>query len=154
MGTVLGRFVKVMTFTAVLAVLGPVLIVAALYFMTGKTPQFESLNYEEQVVPLVGALVKWFAVMLMIVFVLFLFGMPTKFTVPFADRDAFIARLDDAAKSVRYRPKSRDGDTFVYKPPVIQRLAEKIHVEVGPGEATVSAPRNLSGKLKKKLNAG
>ena len=154
MGTVLGRFVKVMTFTAVLAVLGPVLIVAALFFITGKTPRLEDLNYEEQVVPMIGALVKWFAVMLMIGFVLFLFGMPKKFTVPFADRDAFIARLDDAAKSVRYRPKSRDGDRLVYKPPVIQRLAEKIHVEVGAGEATVSAPWNLSGKLKKKLKQG
>ena len=154
MGTVLGRFVKVMTFTAVLAVLGPVLIVAALFFITGKTPRLEDLDYEEQVVPMVGALVKWFAVMLMIGFVLFLFGMPKKFTVPFADRDAFIARLDDAAKSVRYRPKSRDGNTFVYKPPVIQRLAEKIHVEVGANEATVSAPWNLTGKLKKKLKQG
>ena len=154
MGTVLGRFVKVMTFTAVLAVLGPVLIVAALFFITGQTPRLEDLDYEEQVVPMIGALVKWFAVMLMIGFVLFLFGMPKKFTVPFADRDAFIARLDDAAKSVRYRPKSRDGDRLVYKPPVIQRLAEKIHVEVGAGEATVSAPWNLSGKLKKKLKQG
>ena len=154
MGSVLGRFVKVMTFTAVLAVLGPVLIVAALYFITGKMPQFDQLNYEEEVVPMIGALVKWFAVMLMIGFVLFLFGMPSKFTVPFADRDAFVARLDDAAKSVRYRPKSRDGDRFVYKPPVIQRLAEKIHVEVGAGEATVSAPWNLTGKLKKKLKQG
>ena len=151
MGTVLGRFVKVMTFTAVLAVLGPVLIVAALFFITGKTPRLEDLNYEEQVVPMIGALVKWFAVMLMIGFVLFLFGMQRKFTVPFADRDAFIARLDDAAKSVRYRPQSRDGNSFVYKPPVIQRLAEKIHVEVGADEATVSAPWSLSGKLKKKL---
>ena len=154
MGTVLGRFVKVMTFTVVLALLGPVLIVAALYFITGKMPQFDQLNYEEEVVPIIGALVKWFAVMLMIGFVLFLFGMPSKFTVPFADRDAFVARLDDAAKSVRYRPKSRDGNTFVYKPPVIQRLAEKIYVEVGAGEATVSAPWNLSGKLKKKLKQG
>jgi hypothetical protein len=154
MGTVLGRFVKVMTFTAVLAVLGPVLIVAALFFITGKTPRLEDLDYEEQVVPMVGALVKWFAVMLMIGFVLFLFGMQRKFTVPFADRDAFIARLDDAAKSVRYRPKSRDGNTFVYKPPVIQRLAEKIHVEVGADAATVSAPWSLSGKLRKKLKQG
>ena len=45
----------------------------------------------------------------------------------------------------------RDGDRFVYKPPVIQRLAEKIHIEVGPTEATVHAPWNLSGKLRKKL---
>ncbi len=155
MGTVLGRFVKVMTFTAVLAVLGPVLIVAALYFITGGTPDLEDPTTRSNVVGLViGALVKWFAVMLMIGFVLFLFGMSRKFTVPFADRDAFIARLDDAAKSVRYRPKSRDGDRLVYKPPVIQRLAEKIHVEVGANEATVSAPWNLSGKLKKKLKQG
>ena len=151
MGAVLGRFVKVMTFTVVLALLGPVLIVAALYFVSGKTPRFEQLNYEEQVVPLVGALAKWFAVMLMVGFVMFLIGLPKKFAVAFADRDAFIARLDDAAKSVRYRPKSRDGNSFVYKPPVIQRLAEKIHVEVGATEATVSAPWNLSGKLRKKL---
>lgn len=154
MGAVLGRFVKVMTFTAVLAVLGPVLIVAALYFMTGKTPRLENLNYEEQVVPMIGALGKWFAVMLFIGFVMFLIGMPKKFTVAFADRDAFVARLDDAAKSVRYRPKSRDGNTFVYKPPVVQRLAEKIRVEVGATEATVSAPLNLSGKLRKKLVQG
>ncbi|HZB45957.1 MAG TPA: hypothetical protein VE360_11955, partial [Pyrinomonadaceae bacterium] len=86
--------------------------------------------------------------------VLFLFGMSRKFTVPVGDRDAFVARLDDAAKSVRYRPKGRDGDTFVYKPPVVQRLAEKIYIEVGAGEATVSAPWNLSGKLKKKLKQG
>jgi hypothetical protein len=151
MGTVLGRFVKVMTVTAVLALLGPVLIVGALYFITGKTPQLSELSYEEQVMPLAGALAKWFGVMLMIGFVLFLFGMSRKFTVPVGDRDAFVARLDDAAKSVRYRPKSRDGNTFVYKPPVIQRLAEKIHVEVGPTEATVSAPWNLSGKLRKRL---
>ena len=154
MGTVLGRFVKVMTFTAVLAVLGPVLIVAGIYFLAGGSHLREDLSYEEHVVPVIGALVKWFAVMLTIGFVLFLFGMPTKFTVPFADRDAFIARLDAAAKSVRYRPKSRDGNSFVYKPPVIQRLAEKIHVEVGAGEATVSAPWNLTGKLKKKLKQG
>src|SRR5918993_116354 len=115
MGTVLGRFLKVMTFTAVLAVLGPVLIVAALYFITGKMPQFDQLNYEEEVVPIIGALVKWFAVMLMIGFVLFLFGSPKKFTVPSPNRNAFIARLHDAAKSARSRPKSRDGDRLVYK---------------------------------------
>jgi hypothetical protein len=150
MGTVLGRFVKVMTLTAVLAVLGPVLIVAALYFITGSTPNLEGAG-GEQLAGLVKALGMWFGVMLLIGFVLSFTGMSRKFTVPFSDRDAFIARLDDAAKSVRYRPQSRDGDRFVYKPPVIQRLAEKIHVEVGANEATVSAPLNLSGKLKKKL---
>lgn len=153
MGSVLGRFVKVMTFTVVLALLGPVLIVAALFFISGSWPRFGEIN-AEQFAGLVRALGMWFGVMLMIGFVLFLFGMSKKFTVPVTDRDAFVARLDDAAKSVRYRPKSRDGNTFVYKPPVIQRLAEKIHVEVGPTEATVSAPLNLSGKLRKKLTQG
>ena len=153
MGTVLGRFVKVMTFTAVLAVLGPVLIVAALYFITGSTPNLEGAG-GEQLAGLVKALGMWLGVMLLIGFVLSVTGMSRKFTVPFSDRDAFIARLDDAAKSVRYRPQSRDGDRLVYKPPVIQRLAEKIHVEVGANEATVSAPLNLSGKLKKKLKHG
>jgi hypothetical protein len=150
MGTVLGRFVKVMTFTAVLAALGPVLIVAALFFITGSTPDLEGAS-GEQLAGLVKALGMWFGMMLLIGFVLAIIGMSRKFTVPFSDRDAFIARLDDAAKSVRYRPKSRDGNSFVYKPPIIQRLAEKIHVEVGAGEATVSAPWSLSGKLKKKL---
>ncbi|HEX6622220.1 MAG TPA: hypothetical protein VF064_00815 [Pyrinomonadaceae bacterium] len=153
MGTVLGRFVKVLTFTAVLAVLGPVLIVAALYFITGSTPNLEGAS-AEQLAGLVKALGVWFGVMLLIGFVLAIIGMSRKFTVPFSDRDAFIARLDDAAKSVRYRPQSRDGDRLVYKPPFIQRLAEKIHVEVGANEATVNAPLNLSGKLRKKLREG
>ncbi len=150
MGTVLGRFVKVMTFTLVLALLGPVLIVAALYFITGSTPDLGKAT-GEQLQGLVQALGAWFGMMLLIGFVMTLIGMSRKFTVPFADRETFVARLDDAARSVRYRPKSRDGDRFVYKPPIIQRLAEKIYVEVGPTEATVSAPWNLSGKLKKKL---
>ena len=150
MGTVLGRFVKVMTFTAVVALLGPVLIVAVLYLITGNLPNFREVS-NEQLAGLVKALGMWFGVMLMIGFVLAVTGMSRKFTVPFDDRDAFVARMDEAARSVRYRPKSREGDSIVYKPPVIQRLAEKIHVEVGANEATVSAPLNLSGKLKKKL---
>ena len=44
MGTVLGRFVKVMTFTLVLALLGPVLIVAVLYLITGSAPDFGKIN--------------------------------------------------------------------------------------------------------------
>lgn len=150
MGTALGRFVKVMVFAAFLAVLGPVLIVAALYFITGSTPDFGKIN-AEQFAGLVRALGAWFAVMLFIGFVVFLLGLSRKFTVPVDDREAFIARLDDAARSVRYRPQKRDGDRFVYKPPVVQRLAEKIHIEVGADEATVHAPWNLSGKLRKKL---
>jgi len=150
MGTALGRFVKVMVFAAFLAVLGPVLIVAALYLITGSTPDFGKID-AEQLTGLFRALGAWFGVMLFIGFAVFLLGLPRKFTVPFDDRAAFIARLDEAARGVRYRPQKRDGDRFTYKPPVLQRLAEKIHIEVGAGEATVHAPWNLSGKLRKRL---
>ena len=152
MGAVLGRFLKVMTFTAVLAALGPVLIAGAIYFIAGGSSHLrEDLNYEEHIVPLLGALVKWFLVMFTIGFVMFLIGMSTTSTVPFDDREAFIARLDAAAKSVRYRPKMREGNLFVYKPPFISPLAEKIHIEVGESAARVRAPWNLTRKLKKNL---
>ncbi len=154
MGTVLGRFVKVMAFTAVLAVLGPLLIAGAIYFIAGGAHLREDLTYEEHIVPLLGALGKWFFVMFMIGFVAFLIGMSSKTTVPFNDREAFISRLDAAAASVRYKPKARDGDTFIYRPPFFSRLAEKIYVEVGDREATINAPWNLHKKLKKKLTQG
>jgi hypothetical protein len=153
MGAVLGRFLKVMAFTAVLAALGPVLIAGAIYFIAGSSGGHlrEDLNYEEHIVPVLGALVKWFLVMFTIGFVTFLIGMSTTSTVPFNDREAFIARLDAAAKSVRYRPKMREGNLFVYKPPFISPLAEKIHIEVGESAARVRAPWNLTRKLKKQL---
>lgn len=151
MGAVLGRFLKVMAFTAVLAALGPVLIAGAIYFIAGGSHLREDLNYEEHIVPVLGALVKWFLVMFTIGFVMFLIGMSKKITVPFNNREAFIARLDAAARSVRYRPKRREGDRFVYKPPFISPLAEKIHIEVGESAARVRAPWNLTRKLKKNL---
>lgn len=147
----LARFVKIMLFTGVLAVLGPLLIAAVLFYLSPNARLRADINHEEYVA-LGRALGAWFGVMFFAGFISVIMGLPKTFTVPLRDRASFVEGLDRAAASVRYKPKGREGDHFVYKPSLLAGLlSEKIHVEVGPDAAQVSAPRAVSRKLEKKL---
>ena len=155
MNAVLVRFFKVMLFAGVLAVVGPVLIFTVLYLTSpGKLSLHpESEEFEMNIARLGGSLAVWFGVMFLVGFVSFVAGLPRKFTVRFDDREAFLARLDAAARSVRYRPRGSQGERLVYGPPFYALLAEKIVVAVGEREAEISAPQGLRRKLEKKLAA-
>ena len=149
---VLIRFLKVMLFTAVLAVLGAVAFAAFMYFGSGAHLRAD-VSQEELARALSGAFALWFGVMFFVGFIAFVAGLPKRFTVGFGDREEFVGRMDAAARGVRYRPRGREGDRLIYKPPALSVLAEKITVELGPGDATVSAPAGLRKKLLKKLAA-
>jgi hypothetical protein len=138
-----------MAFVTFLAVLGPVLIVLVIMLMSPGAHL--NASRDELVRSLAGALALWFGVMFLAGFVSFVTGLPRKFTVPFDDRDAFLARLDDAARSVRYRPRGGDGGRLIYKPPIYAPLAEKMTATVGAREAEISAPFGLRRKLEKRL---
>ena len=150
---VLLRFVKVMLFTAVLAVVGVVAFAAFMYFGSGAHLRAD-VSQEEFARTLGGAFSLWFGVMFFVGFIAFVAGLPKKFTVGFGSREEFVGRMDEAARAVRYRPHGREGDRLTYKPPALSLLAEKMTVELGRGEATVSAPGGLRKKLLKKLAAG
>ena len=151
MNAVLVRFFKVMLFAGVLAVVGPVLTFALIMIISPGAHLRSDLSREEFARTLSGALAIWFGVMFLVGFVSFVAGLPRKFTVRFDDREAFLARLDAAARSVRYRPRTPQGERVVYKPPVYALLAEKIFAAVGEREAEISAPQGLRRKLEKKL---
>src|SRR5438874_10044758 len=135
MNAVLVRFFKVMLFAGALAVLGPVLTFVVIMLMSPGAHLRSDVSQEELVRTLSGALAIWFGVMFLVGFVSFVAGLPRKFTVRFDDREAFLARLDAAARSVRYRPRTPQGERVVYKPPVYALLAEKIFAAVGEREA-------------------
>ena len=153
MNAVLVRFFKVMLFAGVLAVAGPVLTFVVLMLMSPGARLRSDVSQEELARTLSGALAIWFGVMFLVGFVSFVAGLPRKFTVRFDDREAFLARLDAAARSVRYRPRGSQGERLVYGPPFYALLAEKIVVAVGEREAEISAPQGLRRKLEKKLAA-
>ena len=132
---VLLRFVKVMLFTMVLAVVG--VGVAFAVFMYSGAHLRADVSQEEFARTLSGAFALWFGVMFFVGFIAFVAGLPKRFTVGFGDREEFVGRMDAAARSVRYRPRGREGDRLTYKPPTLSLLAEKITVELGRGEATV-----------------
>ena len=150
------RFIKVMLFVGVLAMLGPLLILAAILIVSGGGAHLRpDVSYEEIGRTLGGALGMWFAVMFLVGFISFITGLPNRFKVAFADgRDAFRARMDAAARSVRYRRRVEDGSRVVYKPPVYAFLAEKVTADIGENSAEISAPFGLKKKLLKKLAAG
>jgi hypothetical protein len=143
-----------MLFTGVLAALGPVIIFVVLVLLSPEARLRSDINYEEHVRPLAGALATWFGVMFLVGLVSFVAGLPKKFTVDSGDGEGFVARMDAAARSVRYRPGGREGNRLTYRPPFYAFLAEKITVELGQSAATVSAPHGLRRKLEKKLAAG
>jgi hypothetical protein len=151
MGVVLSRFVKVMLFTMSLAVLGPVLIFVIIMLTSPGAHLRADVSQEEFVSKLSGAFAMWFGVMFLVGFVAFVAGLPKKFSVRFDDREAFLARFDAAARSVRYKSRGGDGERLIYKPPFYTLLAEKITVAVGDREAEISAPHGLRKKLEKKL---
>jgi hypothetical protein len=150
----LKRFLKVMLFTGVLALAGPVLIFALIMLLSPDAHLRSDINYDEHVRPLAKALAMWFGLMFFVGFLSFLVGMTKRFTVALGDPETFVARMDAAARAVRYRPQRRDGNQITYKPPFFAFLAEKIRVELGDGSATIIAPRGLRKKLEKKLAAG
>jgi hypothetical protein len=151
---VLARFVKVMLFTAVLAVLGLALAFVVFMYLSPGAHLRSDVSQGEFVRTLSGAFAVWFGVMFFVGFVAFVAGLPKRFTVGLGDRESFVERMDAAARSVRYRPRGREGDRLTYRPPFISLLAEKITVEMGEGAATISAPHGLRKKLEKKLAAG
>ena len=148
---VLARFVKIMLFTAFLAVLGPVLIFAVIMLASPGAHLSADVSREEFAGKLSSAFAMWFGAMFFIGFISFVAGLPKRFSVRFDDRDAFLARLDAAARSVRYRPRGSDGERLIFKPPFYALLAEKITAAVGEREAEISAPQGLRKKLEKKL---
>lgn len=149
----LKRFLKVMLFTAVLALLGPVLIFVLIVLMSPGAHLRSDFNYEEHMRPIVGALGAWFGMMFFVGFISFVAGLPRKFTVAMGDRATFVARMDAAARAMRYRPHGHEDNLLTYKPPFYAFLAEKIRVVLGDGAATVSAPHGLRKKIEKKLAA-
>jgi hypothetical protein len=151
---VLLRFVKVMLFTTALAVLGVVAFAVFMTYLGSGAHLRADVSQEEFARTLAGAIALWFGVMFFVGFIAFVAGLPKRFTVAFGDREEFVGRMDAAARSVRYRPRGREGDLLTYKPPALSVLAEKITVELGQTEATVSAPGGLKRKLLKKLAAG
>lgn len=151
---VLLRFVKVMLFTVVLAVVGAVVAVAVFMYLSPGAHLRADVSQQELASTLAGAFGMWFGVMFFVGFISFAAGLPKKFTVAFGSREEFVGRMDEAARAVRYRPHGREGDRLTYKPPALSLLAEKITVEMGRGEATISAPGGLRKKLLKKLAAG
>jgi hypothetical protein len=149
--SVLLRFVKVMLFTTVLAVVGVVLAFVVFMYLSPGAHLRADVSQEEFARTLSGAFALWFGVMFFVGFIAFVAGLPKRFTVAFGDREEFVGRMDAAARSVRYRPRGREGDLLTYRPPALSLLAEKITVELGRTEATVSAPGGLRKKLLKKL---
>jgi hypothetical protein len=150
---VLFRFVKVMLFTAVLAVVGVAAFAVFMYASSGGHLRAD-VSQQEFASTLAGAIGMWFGVMFFVGFIAFVAGLPKKFTVGFGDREEFVSRMDAAARGVRYRPRGREGDLLTYRPPALSVLAEKITVELGRSEAVISAPGGLKKKLLKKLAAG
>jgi hypothetical protein len=151
--SVLLRFLKVMLFTSVLAVLGVVAFAVFMYASSGGHLRAD-VSQEEFARSLASAFALWFGVMFFVGFIAFVAGLPKKFTVSFRSREEFVDRMDAAARSVRYRPRGREGDLLTYRPPALSVLAEKITVELGRSEAVISAPGGLRKKLLKKLAAG
>jgi hypothetical protein len=151
---VLVRFVKVMLFTTVLAVVGLVVAFALFAYLSPGAHLRADVSQEEFARTLAGAFGLWFGVMFFVGFIAFVAGLPKRFTVGYGDREEFVGRMDAAARGVRYRPRGREGDRLIYKPPALSVLAEKITVEMGQTEATISAPSGLRKKLLKKLAAG
>src|ERR1041385_6617964 len=150
---VLFRFVKVILFTAVLAVVGVGACAVFMYASSGGHLRAE-VSREQFASPLAGAIGMWFGVMFFVGFIAFVAGLPKKFNVGFRDREEFVSRMDAAARGVRYRPRVREGDLLTYRPPAPSLLAEKITGELGRSEAVISAPGGLKKKLLKKLAAG
>ncbi|HYY94356.1 MAG TPA: hypothetical protein VE713_07545 [Pyrinomonadaceae bacterium] len=150
---VLFRFVKVMLFTAVLAVVGVAAFAVFMYVSSGGHLRAD-VSQQEFASTLAGAIGMWFGVMFFVGFIAFVAGLPKKFIVGFGDREEFVSRMDAAARGVRYRPRGREGDLLTYRPPALSVLAEKITVELGRSEAVISAPGGLKKKLLKKLAAG
>ena|SRR5947209_1034544 len=150
---VLVRFVKVMLFTTVLAAVGAGVAFVVFTYLSPGAHLRADVSREEFARTLSGAFALWFGAMFFVGFVAFLAGLPKRFTVAFGDREEFVGRMDAAARGVRYRPRGREGDRLTYGPPALSLLAEKITVEMGEREATVSAPQGLRKKLEKKLAA-
>lgn len=144
-----------MLFTFVLAVLGPVLIFAAIMLLNSGAHLRPDVSGDELGRTLGGAFAMWFGVMFFVGFIAFVSGLPKKFTVAFSGgRDAFRERMDAAARSVRYRPRDAEGHRLVYKPPFYSFLAERITADIGETTAEVSAPAGLRKKLEKRLAPG
>ena len=151
---VLARFLKVMLFAIVLGAVAPALAVVAFMYLNPGAHLRSDVSQEEFVRTLSGASALWFGMVFFMGFLAFVAGLPKRFTVGFRSRDEFVGRMDAAARSVRYRPRGREGDRLTYRPPFYAPLAEKITVELGESAATVSAPHGLRKKLEKKLAAG
>ena len=138
-----------MLFTIVLGAVIPALAVAALLYLSPGMHLRSDVSQEEFVRTVSGATALWFGAVFFMGFLAFVAGLPKRFTVGFRSRDEFVGRMDAAARSVRYRPRGREGDRLTYKPPFYAPLAEKIMVELGESAATVSAPHGLRKKQEK-----
>lgn len=142
------RFVKVFSFALLLSALGALvfywLVISGSQLRTDVT----SDEFRSTVKTAVGG---WVGFITVLSSLLALVGMQQTISVPVYDRNIFLHRINSAITSLRYRPSQQSDNLFIFKPPGVAVLAEKIVVQLGANSAAITAPRGLLKKIQEKL---
>jgi len=145
----LTRFLKIFLVALLFSALGGFVFYEVVLAGHKLNSEVSPDQFRTTIYAVIGA---WLGFIVFISLILALAGMKDTLSVPVSDGNDFVARVNAAITSLRYRPLSQSANLLVYKPPVIGGLlAEKISVQLGQGVATITAPRNLLKKIQQRL---
>ena len=142
------RFLKVFIFALFISALGALVFYWLVISGSKLRSDITADEFSSTVKTAVGA---WVGFIMVLSSVLALTGMKQTISVPVYDRNIFLHRVNAAITSLRYRPFRQSDYLFIYKPPGISVLAEKITVQLGQNSAAITAPRGLMRKLQERL---
>jgi hypothetical protein len=142
------RFLKVFIFALFISALGALVFYWLVISGSKLRSDITADEFSSTVKTAVGA---WVGFIMVLSSVLALTGMKQTISVPVYDRNIFLHRVNAAITSLRYRPAQQSDYLFIYKPPGISVLAEKITVQLGQNSAAITAPRGLMRKLQERL---
>ena len=142
------RFLKIFAFALLLSALGALVF----YWVVISGSQLRTdVTDDEFLSTIKTAVGGWVGFITVLSSLLALVGMKQTISVPVYDRNIFLHRLNSAIASVRYRPARQSDNLFIFKPPGVAVLAEKITVQLGTNSAAITAPRGLLKKIQEKL---
>ena len=144
----LTRFLKVFIFAVLLSALGAL---AFYWLMMYGSQSLTGLNQEKLSLTVRSVGGVWLGFVIFLSFILAITGMKKAISVPVHDRNIFLQRAHSAITGLRYRPSQQSDDLLIFKPPGVAVLAEKITVQLGPGSATITAPRGLLRQIQERL---
>jgi hypothetical protein len=144
----LTRFLKVFSFALLLSAIGALIF----YWLVISGSKVQPGVSRDELSSTIRTAVGWWGGFIIFTsFLLAVTGMKKTITVPVQDREAFLQRAHAAITGLRYRPSQQSESLLVFKPKGVAILAEKITVELGQGDARITAPRALLGKIRARL---